>query len=131
MSRNLQLNIYLKRNNHACMVFKQNGILYRINNLIEAIQFVANMKELSAAVKKGNMEDAYLALYDHRGKIWVLECTLLNGLVSLKLWFQSKSSGEHLDVRFSWDGDVAGFTLAVYHLTLMADLSRLFRIYRK
>jgi hypothetical protein len=132
MSKNLQLNIYLKRNNRACMVFKRNGILYRINNLTFAKEFVYNMQDLSKAVAKGEMkEDSYLELHDHRAKIWVLECTLLKGMVALKLWFQSKSSGEHLDVRFSWEGTDEEFMSAVHYLAVAADVQRIFRVYKK
>ena len=131
MKNSLQLNIYLKRNNRACMVVKRNGILYRINNLTKVNEFIQAMKELSAAVKMETMEDFYLELYDHRGKCWVLECGILNGLVALKLWFQSASSGEHLDVRFSWEGIVLDLIRAVQDMEVMAGISRVFGNYRK
>lgn len=127
----LQLNIYLKRNDRACMVFKRNGILYRINNLMQALAFVWEMKEMSKAVHTEAMEDFYLELYDNRGKCWVLECALLNGLVALKLWFQSASSGEHLDVRFSWQGTAEEFKSAVHYLVTAVDVQRFFGTYRK
>lgn len=131
MKNNLQLNIYLKRNNRACMVFKRNGILYRINNLTKVNEFIQAMKALIASVKTETMEDFYLELYDHRGKCWVLESTLLKGIVALKLWFQSESSGEHLDVRFSWEGIALDFIRSVQDMEVMAGISRVFGIYRK
>lgn len=127
----LQLNIYLKRNDRACMVFKRNGILYRINNLMKVKDFVMQMKGLAASVKMEVMTEAYLELYDHRGKCWVLECTLLNGVVGLKLWFRDERSAEHLDVRFSWDGPAVEFITAAHDLQVMAGISRFFGIYRK
>lgn len=113
------------------MVFKRNGILYRINNLTKVNDFIMQMKGLSASVKMGVMTEVYMELYDHRGKCWVLECTLLNGVVGLKIWFQSKSSGEHLDERFSWKGTAVEFVTAVHNLQVMAGVSRVLGIYRK
>lgn len=127
----LQLNIYLKRNGRACMVFKRNGILYRINNLTQADDFIWIMRRLSAAVRRPEMEDFYLELHDHRGRCWVLECTLAKGIVSLKIWFQSTHSAEHLDVRFSWEGIVVEFTRAVHDMCMMVGVSRVLGMYRK
>lgn len=126
----LLLNIYLKRNNRACMVFKRNGILYRINNLMQADDFILIMRRLSTATERAVMEDFYLELYDHRGKCWVLECTLLNGVVALNIWFQSKSSGEHLDIRFKWQGIAVEFRTAVRDMCVMAGVSRVLGMYR-
>jgi len=127
----LQLNIYLKRDNRACMVFKRNGILYRINNLTQALDFVWEMKDLSKALKTGTMDDSFLELCDHKGKIWVLECVILGAKVLLNLWFQNKTELKHFDVRFSWEGSVEEFRAAVHYLAAAADVQRFFRVYRK
>ncbi len=131
MSKRFQLNIYFKRNNRACMVFKRNGILYRINNLTEAKAFVQEMKDISDSVGVGAEVNSYLELKDHRARTWVLECVLEGYLMSVQLWFQSKSSGEHLDVRFSWKGAKEEFLTVVHALSIAANEDRVYRLHKE
>lgn len=127
----LQLNIYLKRNNRACMVFKRNGILYRINNLTKPRDFVWQMKDLSKVVNAGTKTVVYLELYDHHHKCWVLECEMLEGKVQLAVWFQNKTELKHFDARFSWQGSTAEFMRAVDALNAAVDVQWFFGLRRK
>jgi hypothetical protein len=131
MSNNLQLNIFLKRNNHSCLVFKRNGILYRIDHLIEPLAFVANMVQLNKAIETEAEQDCYLELYNDKKKHWILECRYLNRIVALNLWLDSGSPNGYLDVRFCWDGKPDVFSTAVQHMSFMAECARIFGGYTK
>lgn len=90
------------------MVFKRDGILYRINNLTEPLALVANLAQLSKAIDSGAEQECLLDLFDKKRKHWVLECTFFNGIVALNVWLNT--------VRFFWDGSVADFRNAVNDL---------------
>jgi hypothetical protein len=130
MNNRFYMNIYLKRNNRACTVFKRNGILYRINNLTQAKEFVQGMKEISESGAEGAEKNYGLTLNDHRGKMWVLECRHEGYMVSVYLWYQ-KSFGDHMDVRFSWKGTREEFMTAVHFLSVAADQNRIYQLYKK
>lgn len=116
MSKTLQLNIYLKRNNRGCFVFKTSGMLYRINNLIDALQFVANLEALGKAIEKGLRKECCFDLYDHLKKHWMLVVKFVNGLVALELWLQQKGPLKNPEGRFYWIGDPVLFRAAVARL---------------
>nr|WP_199082833.1 hypothetical protein [Pedobacter sp. ASV19] len=55
MSNNLRLNIYLMRKNRACLVFKKGVILFRVNRLVKALEFVAEMELLASCARIFNV----------------------------------------------------------------------------
>jgi hypothetical protein len=130
MSKNLQLNIYLMRSSRACMVFKRNGILYRINNLADPLALVANLAQLSKAIDSGAEQRCFLALFDRKGKHWVLGCTFLNGIVALTVWLNSQNAIGELYVQFNWGGMAADFGMAVNELCEMVARAKIFGAHR-
>ncbi|MCD0490563.1 hypothetical protein LPB86_20150 [Pedobacter sp. MC2016-14] len=108
MNKRLQLNIYLKGRNRACLVFKRNPFLYRINNLMYALQFVANMEQLSLMIASGARQNCSFVLIDSRGKKWILYFEFEAELISLKL-----------NTGFVWSGGPVEFRQAVANLTKM------------
>lgn len=105
MNKRLQLNIYFKRGNVACMVFKRNPLLYRINNLILAKQFVAEMEMLSNDILKSkDLQNSFL-LRDKRGKEWKMQLDFADNLVTLSL-----------KPGFNWIGTAPEFAAAVARL---------------
>ncbi len=126
MSKNLQLNIYLMRSSRACMVFKRNGILYRINNLTEPLALVANLVQLSKAIDSGAEQRCFLSLFDHKEKHWVLGCTFLNGIVALDVWLNSRNAIGELYAQFNWNGIAADFAKAVNELCKMVAGANIF-----
>jgi len=130
MSKNLQLSIYFTPAKRACMVFKRNGILYRINNLIEPLALVANLAQLSKAIGSGAEQRCFLALFDHKGKQWVLGCTFLNGMVALSVWLNSQNAIGELHIQFNWNGIAAEFGKAVNELCDMVARAKIFGTHR-
>lgn len=128
--KTLHLNIYLRQNNRACMVFKRDGFLYRIGNLLNALQFVAEMEWLSRTIARGEQPNFLYDLWDNHNKQWVLECSVLNGIVALNLWLRCKSPNEHLSARFCWDGEATAFRRAVRNMSLMVDMTTRLRLLR-
>lgn len=106
------------------MVFKRNGIMYRINNLKDPLKFVGTMVQLSAAMDTGIQQHVCLDLLDKKQKHWILECRFLNGVVALNLWLDSNNLLRYSDARFCWDGSPANFKIAVSNLILHAQISR-------
>lgn len=131
MGKTLQLNIYLMRSTRACMVFKRNGILYRINNLTDPLVFVANLVQLNKAIDSGAEQRCYLNLYDHKGKCWVVGCTFLNNIVSLNLWLDDPDDVGFLKIRFCWDGSAADFGKAVNEMCKMVNCAKVFNVPEK
>ena len=108
MNQKLQLNIYLKNRSRACLVFKQIPLLYRINNLKDPLNFVADMDLLSKEIKSGKRKDGSYELADYRTRKWVLSLTFENELLFLKV-------GQH----FLWTGTPAEFICAVQKMVKM------------
>jgi len=131
MNNQLRLNIYLMKGNRACLVFKKGGILFRVNRLVRALEFVAEMELLAKGVAAGGMQEFYYELVDDRGVQLVFECGFDLEVLSLCVWRpDGRASGLMVRV-FSWVGSGNDFRKAVRGLTLMAGCARMFRVYRK
>jgi len=131
MNNHLRLNIYLMKRNRACLVFKNEGILFRVNRLVRALEFVAEMELLAKAIGSGAVQECYYELVDDRGVQLVFECGFDLEVLSLCLWRpDGKPSGLMVKV-FSWVGSGNDFRKAVRGLTLMAGCARMFRGYGK
>nr|WP_199080694.1 hypothetical protein [Pedobacter sp. ASV19] len=131
MSNNLRLNMYLMRKNRACLVFKKDGILFRVNRLVKALEFVAEMELLAKAIDMGAGQECYYELVDDRGKKLVFECGFDLGVLSLCVRRPDGTPDKFLCKVFCWEGSSVEFRKAVQGLALMASCARTFNVYRK
>jgi hypothetical protein len=126
----LQLNIYLKHGNKACLAFKKEGVLYRINNLLDSKFFVGNMAQLERAIRTGASQYCHYVLNGTRSGRWILTVTHELGMVSLELLRQPVKEDVH-ELVFSWSGDADDFCGAARGLAIMSQLGHMCGIYRK
>jgi hypothetical protein len=126
----LQLNIYPKHGGKACLVFKTEELLLRINSLLDPKFFVANMVQLDLAIRSGANQYCHYVLNATRGKSWVLAVIHELGKVSLELLCQARERGKPERV-FNWEGRPEEFRSAVKGLDLMYQVSGMFGIYKK
>ncbi|HWW40875.1 hypothetical protein [Pedobacter sp.] len=131
MNNQLRLNMYLMKKNRACLVFKKDGILFRVNHLTQALQFVAEMEQLAKAIDTGAAQEWYYELVDDRAKKLVFECGFDLGVLSLCVWKPDDTSAKFLSKVFCWEGSSVEFRKAVRDLALMASCARIFNVYRK
>ncbi|RZK80547.1 MAG: hypothetical protein EOO92_07455 [Pedobacter sp.] len=78
-----------------------------------ALQFVANMKQLSMAIDLDARQDCAYQLSNWKGLQWVLNCTFKRGIVGLEMWFQNQGFDEPLNTVFDWRGKADEFRDAV------------------
>jgi len=121
MKNNLQLNLFLKPNNRTCLVFRKNEILYRIDNLLHPLPFVANMVQLKKAIDTEAEQDCCLELCNTKNKRWKLECRYLNRIVGLNLWIDTGLANGHPELKFCWDGKPGHFGAAVRDMSMMVQ----------
>jgi hypothetical protein len=114
----LQLNIYPKHGGKACLVFKKEDLLLRINSLLDPQFFVAGMVQLDLAVRSGASQYCHYVLNATRGQSWVLAVIHELGTVSLELLRQARNGGKPEPV-FDWAGRPDEFRSAVRGLGLM------------
>ncbi|WP_316834755.1 hypothetical protein [Pedobacter nutrimenti] len=131
MNNQLRLNMYLMRKNRACLVFKKGGILFRVNRLVKALEFVAEMEQLAKAIAAGAVQECYYELLDDRGVQLVFECGFDLEVLSLCVWRPDGTPSGLMVKVFSWEGSSVEFRKAVRDLTLMASCARTFNVYRK
>ena len=127
MNNQLRLNMYLMKGNRACLVFKNEGILFRVNRLVRALEFVAEMELLAKGITAGGMQECYYELVDDRGIQLVFECGFDLEVLSLCLWRPDRRPSGLMVKVFSWVGSGNDFRKAVRGLTLMAGCARMFR----
>ena len=131
MNNELRLNMYLMKKNRACLVLKKGGVLFRVNRMVEALQFVAEMEQLAKAIDTGAIQESYYVLTDDRGKQLVFECGFDQDTLILCMWKPDGTPSGLMTKAFSWEGSSASFRKAVQGLTLMASCARIFGVYRK
>ena len=131
MNNQLRLNMYLMKGNRACLVFKKGGILFRVNRLVRALHFVAEMEQLARAIDTGAVQECYYELVDDRGVQLVFECGFDLEVLSLCLWRPDRRPSGLMVKVFSWVGSGNDFRKAVRGLALMATCARTFNVYRK
>lgn len=120
MSTTLHLSMYAKRGKRASLVLKRNGLMYRVNNLLSPLAFMANMVQLAKAIESGARQDCCLHLYDHRKTHWVLDCLFQTITVCLSLWLDNGQETDRSISRFYWEGSPADFNTAVSSLAVLA-----------
>lgn len=131
MNNHLRLNIYLMKKNRACLVFKRGDMLFRVNRLVKALEFVAEMEQLVKAIDTGAAQECYYELVDDGGNKLVFECGFDLEVLSLCVWKSDGRRAGLMTKAFSWEGSSVEFRKAVQDLTLMASCARTFKVYRK
>jgi hypothetical protein len=96
MENKLELNIYMQENNRACIEFEHRGTLYRIEHLVFALQFQAEMEVAVRRMQIGGREYIYAQLANALLYKWVIEFFVMgNGLISVKLWLKDYGVNGH------------------------------------
>jgi len=100
----LTLSIHFIRGNRGSLVFKDEGEdgsceAFRINRLVDALGFVACMKQLILSIALEAEQDCMYELWNGTGKLWVLFCHAEDGEVTIAV--EDCQSSEMV---FSWAG---------------------------
>lgn len=125
----LQLNIYLKYGKNASLVFKKEGMLCRINNLINSKVLVANMAQLDRAIQTGARQHCHEVLNGTRNRKWLLHVAHNAGVVVLEV--SKYLADDSVEQVFNWTDGAEDFRHAVRGLCLTYQLSGMHRYGKK
>ena len=114
IQKKLQISVFARAKGTANVVFKSDGLEFRIAGLLEGMRLVGCLEQLRLAMNAGGGTESWFELEDVQGDTWLLEVWYLNGVVAINLW--AKYEGDGTFTAFSWDGSVGEFDLAVRRL---------------
>ncbi|WP_285058417.1 hypothetical protein [Pedobacter ginsengisoli] len=114
IQKKLQISVFVRAKGTANVVFKSDGMEFRIERMLEGMRLVACLEQLRLAINADGGKESWFELEDLQGDVWLLEIWCLNGVVAINVW--AKYEGDGTFTAFSWDGGMAEFDRAIRRL---------------
>ncbi|RZM17887.1 MAG: hypothetical protein EOO88_42165 [Pedobacter sp.] len=111
MSKFLQISIYRRPGDRASLVFRKNGVLYRITTIERAKLFARQLDNYEYDLKKDCAKTEFIMqISSPRRRNWVIEIGLKGEGVTLKVY---EALNGFMKLQFEWNGNKAALIHAL------------------